>query len=477
MSERLTPLSTTFLDVEDGDPRASLAIGSITVFEGPAPAFEELVSAIRGRLPLLPRYRQRLRTAPFDLTAPVWVDDPDFNLRWHLRGTAVPAPGGPAELGNLMSRVMTRRMDRRRPLWEYWFVGGLAGGRWALLSKLHHSMVDGVSGTDIYRLVLDPGPEPVPALPDDWTPERTPSSAELVAGGAWHLVSDPVASLRAAAGLAGAPLRVLRRAQQTARGLLALSGAAVPEERTSLVGPLDGDRRFAWTTTSLSTVRETAHAFGGTVNDVVLAAVTGGFRTLLLSRGEEPTPHALRSLVPVDVRAPGQAHLRDNRVSLMLPYLPVDVADPLARLAAVRERIDELQEAGEPEAGEVLTGLAASGPFLPVAWGLRLAFRLPQRVVGTVTTNVPGPRTPLYALGRRVETIVPYVPIANRVRVGVAITSYCDDLTVAVTGDYASVPDIDVLVDAVAGGLAELVELAALAEAAAEPVGGRVSPG
>ena len=156
--DRLTPLATAFLDAEDVDARSSLAIGSLAVFEGPAPSFEEFVELIAGRLPLIPRYRQKLRSVPFGLAAPAWVDDADFDIRWHVRNTALPAPGGREEIGRLMSRVMSRRMNRDRPLWEYWFCEGLSDGRWALLSKLHHSLVDGVSGTDLYQLVLDPTP-------------------------------------------------------------------------------------------------------------------------------------------------------------------------------------------------------------------------------------------------------------------------------------------------------------------------------
>ena len=288
--DRLTPLAAAFLEAEDADPAASLAIGSFAIFEGPAPAFDDFVDAIAGRLPLIPRYRQKLRSVPFDLAAPAWVDDPRFDLRWHVRNTALPAPGGPAEIGRLMSRVMTRRMDRTRPLWEYWFCEGLADGRWALLSKLHHSMVDGVSGTDLYRLVLDPSPEPGPAVPDDWQPAPPASTARLHRAGALAPArlagrcrsgAGPVARRATSAGPA-APL-------ESARGALALTGARTPGARhdadRSAVGqpPLRLDRR-----SSLDDVRTVRKAYGATVNDVALAAVTGGFRRLLLARGRDP---------------------------------------------------------------------------------------------------------------------------------------------------------------------------------------------
>lgn len=458
--ERLTPLATAFLDAEDEDPKASLAIGSFAVFEGPAPPFEDFVRTIEGRLPSIPRYRQKLRTVPFELAAPAWVDDADFDLRWHIRNTALPAPGGPAEIGRLVSRVMSQRMDRSRPLWEYWFCEGLADGRWALLSKLHHSMVDGVSGTDLYRLILDPTRLPGPALADHWAPRPQPSTLSFTARAVWDLAWTPAAGARAFSAALRTPRVLARRTVQTARGLLTMSGALRPVHGSSLLGPLDGSRRYTWANVSLADIRAVRHRFGGTVNDVALTAVTGGFRQLLLSRSEEPTAHTVRSLVPVSTRAPGDESVPDNRVSLMLPYLPVDIEDAVGRLAAVRESLRALRSAGEPEFGDSLTTMAEYEPFPPVSMGIRLGLRLPQRQVATVTTNVPGPRTTLYGLGREVEEILPYVPIANRVRIGVAMFSYRDVLTFGITSDYRSVPDADVLASGISRSMAELVEAA-----------------
>jgi WS/DGAT/MGAT family acyltransferase len=475
--ERLTPLSAAFLDAEDDDPRASLAIGSLAVFEGPAPSFDDFVAWIESRLPLIPRYRQRLRTVPLDLAAPAWVDDTEFDLRWHVRNTALPAPGGSAEIARLMSRLMSQRMDRRRPLWEYWFVEGLADGRWALLSKVHHSMVDGVAGTDLYRLVFTteravPGTvvsgPPAPAIP-----EPVPGPSLFVARAAWDLAWTPVRTTRVVARLLASPRRLAARATQTALGLAAMSGALRPLEDTSLTGPLDGSRRYSWTTASLDDVRAVRRSFGGTVNDVALAAVTGAFRELLLARGEEPGPHSLRSLVPVSTRAAGDESLLDNRVSLLLPYLPVDVGDPRERLAEVQHRVRLLASAGEPAAGAVLTAAAEHALYPLVALGTHLGLRLPQHQVATVTTNVPGPRTTLYGLGRELQEMLPYVPIADRVRTGVAIFSYRSALTFGVTADYRAVPDVDVLAGGISRALAELVQAAALSTAGRAATDGR----
>ena len=456
--ERLTPLAASFLQAEDVDDTASLAIGSFAVFEGPTPGFEDFLSSIRGRLPLIPRYRQRLRRVPLGLAAPAWVDDPGFDLRWHVRSTALPAPGGDEELARLFSRVMSRRMDRGRPLWEYWFVEGLAEGRWGLLSKLHHSLVDGVSGTDLYQLVLDRTPTPRAAVPDSWQPAAPSSTAAFTAAAALELATSPVQAVAAVTRAVRTPQRLLLTAAASARGLITLTEAAVPVHATSLTGPLDGSRRYAWTRASLTDIAAVRRAHGVSVNDVALAAVSGGFRRLLEARGEVPDAHAIRTLVPVSTRAPGEESIPDNRVSLMLPYLPVDLADPLERLDAVRDRIRALRASHEPEAGGAVTTVAGFGPFAPVAWGIRLGLRFPQRQIATVTTNVPGPRETLYGLGRELRELLPYVPIADRVRIGVAIFSYRDTLTFGLTGDYDTAPDLQVLADGIAESLDELVE-------------------
>ena len=456
--ERLTPLADAFLEAEDVDHSASLAIGSLAVFAGPAPAFEELVEAISGRLPLIPRYRQRLRPVPFGLAPPAWVDDPDFDIHDHLHEVAVPAPGGRAEVADLMSQLMSTRMDRSRPLWDYSFWEGLPDGRWALLSKVHHSVVDGVSGTDLYQLLLDPTPTQRPGVPDTWRPEPEEPVVRYTAGALRELVSSPLHLTGALAHAARTPRRMVRTSARTATGLLTLSGALRPVHGTSLSGPLGGGRRYTWTTVRLDDIRTVRKAYDATVNDVALAAVTGGFRRLLLARGEPTDAHALRSLVPVSTRRPGEESIPDNRVTLMLPFLPVEVADPVERLAAIKRRIRSLRGHHEPEAGEGITNAAEFGPFPSVAWGMRLGFRIPQHQITTVTTNVPGPRTPLYGLGRELLELLPYVPIADRVRIGVVMFSYRGTLTYGITGDFETTEDIEILATGIGASLDELLE-------------------
>jgi WS/DGAT/MGAT family acyltransferase len=458
--DRMTPLDAAFLQAEDEEPGVSLAIASIAVFEGPAPSREEFGAALAGRLPLIPRYRQKARELPWDVGPPVWVDDPSFDLSYHLRHTALPSPGGDQELATLMGRVMSARLDRNRPLWEYWLVEGLSDERWALISKVHHCMVDGVSGTDLYRVVLDETPEPRAPVTDDWRPQPEPSDLRLTADAAIGLARLPLASLRALAGVVRSPAGVARQARGAVRGLGALATAVRPAARSSLSGPLSAQRRFAFARGSADDIALVRHTLGGTFNDVVLAAVTAGFRRLLMSRGELPAEHAVRTLVPVSVRPPGTEDVRGNQVSLLLAELPVHLPDAQARLTAVRHELTRLKAEHEAEAGAAVLELAGLEPFAAAALPMRLAAHLPQRSVVTVTTNVPGPRQPLYALGRRLVEIVPYVPIASTLRLGVAIFSYCGQVTFGVTGDFDGAADVWTLAQGIGEGLDELVAIA-----------------
>ncbi|MFC4119816.1 WS/DGAT/MGAT family O-acyltransferase [Nonomuraea zeae] len=458
MTDHLSPLDTAFLDLEDEEPQVSLAISSVAVMEGPAPSHDELLAALASRLPLVPRYRQKLRQLPFDLGSPVWVDDPGFDLDYHVRRVALPPPGGDAELCELVGDIMSQRLDRARPLWEYWVVEGLSGGRWALVSKVHHCMVDGVSGTHLYYVIFDLSPEGSGPMPEDtWSPGPEPSTWSLVADALRELALSPVEQVRMIRQALRTPEETARRLAGTARGLASLAGALRPAFGSTLTGPIGERRRYALARAPIGDVLDVKRRAGVSLNDVVLSAISGAFRRLLVQRGEDPDPQAVRSLVPVNVRARGEEGIYENRVSCMLPFLPVHLADPVERLRAVHEHLAELKAAMEAQAGEAMTTLAAHEPFPPVNWALRLAARLPQRSVVTVTTNVPGPRQPLYLLGRRTLEILPYVPIAARLRTGVSIFTYCDQVAFGVTGDYDSAPEVSQLADAIGAELQALV--------------------
>ncbi|MCU7729505.1 wax ester/triacylglycerol synthase family O-acyltransferase [Actinoplanes sp. KI2] len=437
----LSPLDASFLDVEDEDPHASLAISSVAVLDGPAPSQAEFAEAIRGRLALVPRYRQKVRRVPFNLGCPRWVDDPDFDLDFHLRRTALTAPGDDAALERLIGRVMSQRLDRDRPLWEDWLIEGLSGGRWALLSKVHHCMLDGVTGNELYRLICDAGPQPRPPVPDDWRPEPGTNDLDLALDALGRLARMPFEQARLLAAAIGDPDRTTSLLGRLARGTTALAEAFLPAPPTSLAGPLSRARRYAVSRTPLSEIKAVAARHEVTVNDVYLAAVAGAFRRTLLARGERPEPGAIRTLVPVNVRHEDARHVFDNRIASLLLDLPIEIDDPAGRLRAVHERIAELRERREVEAGVALLDLAGLQPYAMVSFLTRTALSLPNRGIATVTTNVPGPPKQLYILGRPIREILPYVPIAERMRVGVAVLTYGGTAAFGVTTDFSAVPE------------------------------------
>ncbi len=453
--QRLSPQDAAFLHLEDAV--SHMHIGAVAILEGPAPGYEPLARMVGAHLRSVPRYRQRVHFVPLALGRPVWVDDPHFNLGYHLRHTALPPPGGDEELCNLVGRVMSHQLDRCRPLWEMWIIEGLSDGRWAVITKLHHCMVDGVSGTELLTMILDSERDPeLPPL-EQWHAERQPPGAELAVRALTRRAVSPYEQLRGARSAAGSPVRIARSAAATARGLWSLAGvAAPPAPSSSLNGPIGPHRRWAWARSQLSDVRRVREAFGGTVNDVVLTVVAGGFRVLLAGRGES-TQRDVRTLVPVSVRSKEEHGEYNNRVSAIFANLPVAIDDPVQRLAAMRAQMEHLKHSGEAVAGDVLVGLSGLAPAMLLALGLRAATRMPQHSVNTVTTNVPGPQRPLYAAGRQMLECLPYVPIAGHVRIGVAIFSYDGKLTFGVTGDYDEAPDIDVLCDGIEHSMRELV--------------------
>ena len=461
--DRLNPLDASFLHIEDD---ANLMhIGSVGIFEGPPPSIDRFRAMVAGKLPLVPRYRQRVHEVPLQLGRPVWATDPDFQLDYHVRHSALPSPGGRQELQNLVGRVMAQRLDRGKPLWELWVVEGLEGSNWSLISKILHALVDGISGTDLLSVLLDDTPEPSPpAAEDDWEPGVGPTGLGLIRDAAVDQATSPLEAVRDVRAAARRPRRALERAALSVRGLGALTSLLRPGPPSFLVGHIGPHRRYAWATADLDEVKMIKNALGGSINDVVLAAVTRGFRDLLLANGEPVEGRSVRSLVPVSVRGPDEQEAYDNQVSGMFANLPVGITDPRERLQVVRDQLDDLKTSGQAVAADSLIALSGFAPPLLLALGTRLAFRTAHRFdrtsIETVTTNVPGPQHPLYALGCRMTSAYPYVPIASPLRVGVAIFSYDGELTFGVTADRTSIPDVDVLANGVVMGLAELSSIA-----------------
>jgi diacylglycerol O-acyltransferase / wax synthase len=452
MLDRMSTLDAEFFYAEHDN--VPMHIGSVAVFDGPAPSRQDLMRLFEAKLPRVPRYRQVVRTTPFGLFRPVWTDDEQFNIRHHVRHSTVSATGGPEQLRAAAAKLFALRLDRSRPLWEEWLLDGLEGGRWAILSKIHHCMVDGIGGNELMAQVFDTDPGQRPPEPVAWVPAPRPSLAELAADDLREVIRTPLRRLAAAPGL----IRQARTGDiaDYGRGLSASARRLAEPSAGFLNGRIGPRRRWTWSTATLAELKQIRAAHGGTINDVVLAAITTGFRDLLAERQELTDPLVVRSLVPVSVRGPDEAGAVTNRVSAVLANLPVGEPDPLRRLGLIHEEMDSLKHTHQAVGAELLTGMLGFAAPAWLALGTQAAFRIRQPLVQTVTTNVPGPRTPLYLLGRRLTALYPYVPIGNAVRISVAILSYVDDVAFGVTADYDSSADLDVFLGGIRRGLAEL---------------------
>ncbi|GLW62911.1 diacylglycerol O-acyltransferase [Actinomadura rubrobrunea] len=459
---RMSGLDASFYLLEEENTPLHLA--ALLVFEGPAPSHSELLDEIAVRLPRVPRYRQRVLSVPLHLGRPVWVDDPRFRIGAHVRRAASPVPGNDEQLFELAARLLARRLDPGRPLWEIWLIDGLEGGRWALLAKVHHCMADGLAGIDLALAMLDvgagyrrPSAEEVRAAAR-WRPAPEPSALDLVRAAAVDGVVRPLRRLGGAAVRGIGALGDRRRLGEFALGLSRVAGRLTAPAPDGLNGPIGPNRRWSTLRFPLADVQKIRAAHGGTVNDVVLAAVAAGYRNLLLGRRPLRDDTVVRTIVPVSVRGDGERGELTNRISAVLVNLPVGVADPLERLARVRAQTDDAKRSGQAGIGRIVTGLA-DAPAVPALLALasRVPARLRQNVVHTVTTNVPGPDFPLYVMGRRLTELYPYVPIAAGIRVATAILSYRGGLHIGVTGDADAVPDLDLLAKGVRNGVDELL--------------------
>jgi diacylglycerol O-acyltransferase / wax synthase len=456
--ESMSVQDATFLHVEnDVTP---MHIGGVSIFEGPPPSFDELSEMVRGKLHHTPRYRQKVRFVPFGVSEPMWVDDPYFDVAYHLRHSAVPPPGTAEQLRTMAARVFSQHLDRARPLWEIWMVEGLENGRWALLSKVHHCMVDGVAATDLMSVMFGDDAEPPSA--EEWRPGPEPSDVEVFVRGAYHRARHPAqqasVAVRARSELLRGTVRMMRA--------IAAAAPTLRPSTSSLTGPIGPHRTWSWATAQLSDVKDVRSGLGGTVNDVVLAIVTNGFRDLLIERGEEiPPRRTVRTMVPVSVRLPGERGVYNNRVSAVFARLPVGIDDPAERLALIRDEMDDIKESGQAVAGDVLAQLSGFAPPVLLALGSRVATRSARLNMDTATTNVPGPQRSVHAVGRRLLESYPYVPIVGTIRIVVAIFSYDGGLYFGVTGDRDHAADIGVLTAGIESGLADLRERAAAVSA------------
>ena len=468
MSEQLSPLDATFLELEESDESAHMHIGGLLVFDpavgrGP-PTLPELCEQLEQRLPTLPRYADRLSAAHTGgLQWPAWEPDPGFDISAHVRRAALPAPGGDRELLEWVSDYWSHRIDRGRPLWEVVLLEGLPEGRWALVTKTHHCMIDGVGSVDASHLLLDPSPDATESRPAAPAPPGEPGErngpgfwpVELVRGG-----------VHAGAGVAKAGLDAARHPRHLAEAFqrsAALAELIVRDEliaapASSLNGPIGTRRRFDMVEVPLEVLKDVKNALGGTVNDAVLAVTSGALRRLLLSRGEEPPSDGLRAMVPVNLRASGDELAAGNRITSLFTRLPVAEVDPLVRYRRAAGEAEALKSGSQALGGETLIDLAGHAPPVLHAFIARSLFA--TRLFNVTVTNVPGPQMPLYAFGARLVRIAPLVPLAADHALGVAVLSYDGRVTFGLNADFDSVPDLDVLREGIERSVAELTEMA-----------------
>jgi WS/DGAT/MGAT family acyltransferase len=451
--EHLSMLDASFLEAEDSDPHVSLAVGAVSVIEGPPPDYDDVVSAFAARVQDIPRCRQVLHIRPFDITAPEWVDDPNFDIAHHLHHVALPHPGDDAELFAMIANIMERRLDRDRPLWECWTIEGLAGDRWATLMKIHHCIADGIATAQMLAKLSDDGGG-VTFASDVGTARESGSSSFL------GLLRPRLNPLNWMSNAWHATLAATGAAEHAVVGAAELTAHVLaPGEESSLNGPVMRMRRYSAAVVDLAVMKEVCQDFNVTLNDVALAAITSSYRAMLLDRGESPGPHALRTLVPVSMRSANDFDVTDNRVSAMLPLLPVDEPDPVKQLELVHRRLTRAKGSGQREGGSAVVAAAGSIPFALSAWAIRLLTRLPQNSVTALATNVPGPRGQQRVLGRRVQEILPIPPIALHLRTGIAMVSYAGRFSFGITADYDSAPDVDALARGIEDGVQRLAVL------------------
>jgi diacylglycerol O-acyltransferase / wax synthase len=485
--DRLTAVDASFLHQEG--PTSHMHVGGLTILEGPPPAMEEFLEQIRRRLHLVPRYRHKLAYTALDSGRPVWVDDPTFNLAYHVRHTALPAPGSWEQLRNLTARIFSQALDRSRPLWEMWLIEGLdpkiemearppgspasgrlrhpPGDRFALISKTHHSLIDGIAGVDLATVLFDVSPEPAPLRHSGrpWKPNPEPDTTELVAVGLRAAVRTGVEMAGAAIGALTHPERTLERAREAVEGIGEVVWAGLnPAPATPLNVEIGPHRRFVGIAAQLDDFKFVKNALGGTVNDVVLAVVTGALRSFLIARGVRTEGLEMRALVPVSVRTVGERHEGGNRIVVMRGPLPVYIADPLERLRFVRHAMDGLKESKQALGAEVIAGAQNFAPPTILAQASRLNFS--TRLFNLIVTNVPGPQFPLYVLGRRMERVFPVAFLPENHALAVAIMSYAGEMNFGLLGDFDALPDIESIGEYIKAELATFVELARERQAA-----------
>jgi WS/DGAT/MGAT family acyltransferase len=463
--DRLTALDSTFLHLEEHSA-AHMHVASVMVFEGTAPTHRELVEHVQSRLHLVPRYRQRLAFVPLGQGRPVWADDPHFNPWYHIRHTGLPAPADDAALKRLAGRVFSQRLDRSKPLWEIWLVQAMAGGRFAIVAKTHHALVDGISGVDITTVLFDTAREPVPTSPPSpWSAKPLPGPAKLLGEALMERTTVPGEMLRGARALLRGPRRVAGQIREGISSVAAttFSGSAPPSPFNVEIGP---HRRYTFVDADLASLKSIKDSLGGTLNDTVLTVVALALGRYMRRHGENTEGVVLKAMVPVSVRTKSQRGTLGNQVAAMWAPLPVGVENPAEALRKVSTAMEDLKSSGQAVGAQVLTNLAGFAPPTILSQAARLQAR--QAFFNLVVTNVPGPQFPLYLLGRRLEVLYPVVPLAQRQALGIAVMSYDGHLGFGLLGDYDALPDLEDLAGDLAASVTALSRAAGVSPARAK---------
>ena len=452
--DRLSGLDASFLALEKAG--AHMHVGSVLVFDGDPPDYEDVLELIEQRLHLVPRYRQKLAFPPLAQARPVWIDDPHFNVGYHVRHTALPDPAGEDELRQLAGRVFAQQLDRSKPLWEIWLVNRVGDDHFGLICKTHHALVDGISGVDIMTVLFDLEPDPPEADPGPpWYPRPEPSGTTLFAEALLDYAATPLGAARAAAGAMSHPRGAADQAARTLAGLASMAsagmGGAPPSPLNTRIGP---HRRFAWTESGLDRFKAIKGALGGTVNDVVISVVTGALRAHLQRRGRPTEDLELKAIVPVSVRSDDQRGELGNQVAAIYAPLPVGIADPLERFRTVHEALGDLKSSAQAIGAERLTQLAGFAAPTILDQAARLQSR--QRLFNVTVTNVPGPQFPLYMLGSRLLAFYPMVPLVLNTALGIAILSYDGKVFFGLLGDFDAMDDLDDFAGDVGAAIDEL---------------------
>jgi WS/DGAT/MGAT family acyltransferase len=468
--DRLTALDESFLHLER--PETPMHVGAVAVLER-APFYDadgrfrldDVRALVASRLQLVPRFRKRVMTVPFGRGRPVWIDDEDFDVAWHVRLAALPAQSGRRRLFELAERLMAQVLDRRRPLWEMWFVEGVdRGAHVGLVHRSHHALTDGVSGVDLAAALLDLTPDPVVLEPDGWTPGPAPDAARLVVDTVRTRV--PRADLLAvrARRITDAPHEAVTRVAELGRSIGSLVDRQVLAPRLSLNTALGAGRAIETVRVPMAALRQVRDAFACTLNDVALALVSGAIGRVLTTRDELRPDLVVKAFCPVSVRALDERGALGNRISTMVVPLPVGEPDAVARLDAVRRTTADLKERGQANGAAAVLALSEYTAATTLGLAARVAHS--QRVANLVVTNIPGPDEPLYCLGARLHEIYPLVPLSRNLTLNVALLSYCGQLHFGLLGGGDARVDLEVLAGGIEDATAELVCSAALGRGA-----------